>query len=189
MKDIVRLDPPATIVVAGYSTLRGVSMGTLTVRVTDAQGVFHDMLLPAMNVPGLGRHLFSGGTAARKGINTVIANKSYLDVDQFKILLREDTECPTIDYLDLELAPRGNYQTEAAFPTTVILGHTIPTGSSLASRLLRSEAMGAITRPATTARPFIATSMAEPGLLALHTTASHGACLISGAPWGRLLLL
>ena len=133
MKDIVKLDPPATIVVAGHNTLRGVSMGTLTVRVTDAQGFLHDMLLPAMNMPGLGRHLFSGGMAALKGINAVMAKESYLDVGQFKIALRKDTECPTIDYLDLELAPRGNYQMEAAFPTRVISGHTIPTGSALAS--------------------------------------------------------
>ena len=50
--DIVKLGPPATIVVAGHSTLRGVSMGSLTVRVTDAQEFLHDMLLPAMNGPG-----------------------------------------------------------------------------------------------------------------------------------------
>ena len=118
-------------------------MGTLTVRVTGTQGFLHDMLLPAMNVPGLGRHLFSEGTAALKGINTVIAKESYLDVRQFKIPLRKDTECPTLDYLNLELAPRGNYQTEAAFPTRVTSGHAIPTGSALASRLLRSGAMGA----------------------------------------------
>ena len=47
-------------------------MGTLTVRVTYAQGFLHDMLVPTMNVPGLGRHLISGGTMALKEINTVI---------------------------------------------------------------------------------------------------------------------
>ena len=67
MKDIVKLDPQATIVVAGHSILRGVSMDTLTVRVIDTQGFLHVMLLPAMNVPGLGRHLFSGGTRRLKG--------------------------------------------------------------------------------------------------------------------------
>ena len=106
----MKLDPPATIVVASPNTLRGVSKGTLTVRITDAQRFLHDMLLPAMNVPGLGCHLFSGGSAALKGTNTVIAKELYLDVGQFKIPLRKDTECPTIDYLDLELAPRGNYK-------------------------------------------------------------------------------
>ena len=89
MKSIVKLDSPATIVVAGHSTLRGVSMGTLTVRVTDAQGFRHDMLLAAMNVPGLGRHLFLGGTAALKEINTIIAKESDLDVGQFKIPLHK----------------------------------------------------------------------------------------------------
>ena len=88
MKDTVKLDPPAMIVIAGHNTFKKVSMGILIVRVTDAQGFLHDMLLPAMNVPGLGRHLFSGGTAAMKGINTVIDKESYLDVGQFKIPLR-----------------------------------------------------------------------------------------------------
>ena len=73
MKNIMKLDPPATIVVAGHSTFRGVGVGTLTVCATDAQGFLHDMLLPAINVLGLGRHLFSGGMAAFKGVNTTIA--------------------------------------------------------------------------------------------------------------------
>ena len=109
MKNVFKLDPSATIVIAGHSTLSGVSMSTLTVRVTDAQGFLHDMLLPAMNVPRLGRHLFSGETAALKGVNTVIAKESYFDYGQFKIHLHKDTDCPTINYLDLDLAPKGNY--------------------------------------------------------------------------------
>ena len=64
---------------------------------------------------------------ALEGITTVIAKESYLDVGQFKIILRKDNEYSTTDYLDLKRAPRVNYQTEAAFPTRVILGHTIPT--------------------------------------------------------------
>ena len=158
-------------------------MGTLIVRITDAQGFVHGMLLPAMNVPGLGHHLFSGGTAELKGINTVIAKESYLDVGQFKLPLRKDTECPTINYLDLELAPRGNYEKETAFPTRVISGHTIPTGSALASRLLRSGAVGAVAPLATAARPLIATSTAASGLPALQTTA-YRVCPIRGGTIG-----
>ena len=181
MKDIMKLDPPATIVVAGHSTLRRASMATLTVRVTNIQGFFHDMLLLVKNVTGLCRHLFSGGTAALEGINTVFAKELYLDVGQSKIPQREDIEYLTLDYLDLELAPRGNYQTEAAFPTRVISGHTIPTGSALASRLLRSRVMGVVAPLAKAARPFTATSTAGTSLSALQTTASnHGARLISG---------
>ena len=73
-------------------------------------------------MPGLGRYLFSEETAALEGVNTVIAKEPYVDVGQFKVLLRKDTECPTVDSLDLELAPRGNYQTKVAFPTKRHLG-------------------------------------------------------------------
>ena len=188
MKYIVKLDPPATIVVAGHSTLKRVSMGTLTVRVTDAQGFLHDMLLPAMNVPGLRRHLFSGGTAVLKGVNTVIAKESYLGVGHFKISLRKDYECPTKYYLDLELTPRGNYQTKAAFPTRVISGHTMPTRSALASRLFRSRVQGAVVPLETAVRPFIATFAAAPDFPVLQTTASdHSVRLISGGPMGAAL--
>ena len=58
-------------------------MGTLTVRATDAQGFIHNMLLLTMNVPRLGCHMFSRGTAALKGFNTIIAKQSYWNVGQF----------------------------------------------------------------------------------------------------------
>ena len=73
MKNIVKLEPPAMIVVAGHSTLNGVNTGTLTIRVNDIQGSLHDMLLPAMNISGLGRHLFSRGAATLKGVKTTLA--------------------------------------------------------------------------------------------------------------------
>ena len=72
IKDIVIHDPPVTVIVAGHSTLSRVSIGTLTVRITGAQGYIHDMLLPAMNMPGLSRQLFSGGKAALKGVKMII---------------------------------------------------------------------------------------------------------------------
>ena len=75
MKDIMELNPPATIVVAGHSTLSGVSIGTLVVCVIEAQGFFQDMMLSAMNMPGLGRHLFSGRTAGLENLNTIISKK------------------------------------------------------------------------------------------------------------------
>ena len=108
MKGVVKLVPPATIVVVRQSTLRGISMGTLTVRAADAKGFLHDILLPAMNVPGLCRHLFLGGAVVLREVNIVIAKESYLDVGQFEIPLRKDTNCPTIDYPSLELAPRDH---------------------------------------------------------------------------------
>ena len=56
VKNIVKPDPLVTIIVAGHSMLSGGSIDTLTARVTDAQGFLPDMLLPAMNVPGLDWH-------------------------------------------------------------------------------------------------------------------------------------
>ena len=49
------------------------------------------------------------------GIIVVFAKESYLGVGQFKIYFHNGPECSTIEYLDFELAPRGVYQTEAAF--------------------------------------------------------------------------
>ena len=72
-KNIGKLDPPAALIVAIYSTTSGVGMGPLTVRGTDAQGFLYDILLPVMNVPRLGRHLFSGGMVASKGVSTIIS--------------------------------------------------------------------------------------------------------------------
>ena len=66
-------DPPATITVAVYSTLRAVSIVTFIICVTDIQGFLHDTLLPALNMPGLGRHLFSGETVALEGMNMAFA--------------------------------------------------------------------------------------------------------------------
>ena len=107
-----------------------------------------------MNVSGLGHHLFSGGTAALKGVNTFIRNRTWTLVKS-KVPLRKDNDCPAIDYLDVELATKGNHQTEAVFPARVILGYTIPTESALASRRLRSGAMQAVASLATVVRSFI----------------------------------
>ena len=66
-------------------------MSTLTARATDAQGFIHNMLLLTMNVPRLGCHMFSGGTVALKGVNTIIAKQSYLNVGQFNNTSSEKT--------------------------------------------------------------------------------------------------
>ena len=136
MKDIIKVNSPAMTAIAGHSILSGVSMGTLTVRLTDAQGLIHDMVLPAMNVLGLGRHMILRETAALKWVNTITVKQSYFDVVHFKVPLRIKPYCPTIFYPNLDLTPRCNHQTEATFPTRVILGHSLPTGSALATRWL-----------------------------------------------------
>lgn len=62
----MHLDPPVPIKVAGTHRLSGVGKGGLIVQVEDQQGVKYPVKFPATIVPGLGRHLFTGGTAAAK---------------------------------------------------------------------------------------------------------------------------
>ena len=101
MNHDVLLDPPATINVAGNHCPYGVGRGVLVVQVLDHIGSKHFVQLPVTIVPGLGRHPFSGGSAATRGCNMIIANNSYLDMDAFTVPLRKDSHCSTLDHLDL----------------------------------------------------------------------------------------
>ena len=64
----VQLDPPVTINVAGNHRLYGVGQGVLFVEVLDHIGSKHSVQLPVTVVPGLSRYLFSGGSAAARGV-------------------------------------------------------------------------------------------------------------------------
>ena len=116
MVEYVRLDPPVTINVAGNHRLFGIGKGVLVINVLNHVGSNHSMQLPVTIVPGLGQHLFSGGTAAAKGLSIVIANHSYLDLGDFTVPLRKDSHCSTLDNLDLTTAA-ASFATETAFPT------------------------------------------------------------------------
>ena len=104
MINYVYLAPPVTIDVAGNHRVFGVGRGVLMVNVVNHQGSTHPAQLPVTILPGLGRHLFSWETAAVKGVNMVIAKRSYLDLGDFKVLLRKDGYCCTLDHLDLTTA-------------------------------------------------------------------------------------
>ena len=79
MPNYVVLDPPVTIIVAGNHRLSEIGQGVFVVIVVDRLGAEHSVQLLVTIVPGLGRHLFSGGAApATKGVNMVISKKSYL---------------------------------------------------------------------------------------------------------------
>ena len=105
-------------------------------------------------------------------VNRLIAKEPYVDVGHFKIPLRKNTDSSTTDYLDLELAPRGNYSTEAVVLTRVVSGNAILTRSALVLRPLRSGPMGAVARLAKAARPSSETSTTARGLLAVQNIAS-----------------
>ena len=85
MNHYVQLDPTETIEVARNHRLYGVGQGVLVVQVLDHIGSKHSVQLPVTIVPGLGRHLFSGGSAATRGVNMIIAKNSYSDMGAFTV--------------------------------------------------------------------------------------------------------
>ena len=118
MNHYVQLDPPVIINVAGNHRLYGVGQGVLFVQVSGHIGSKHSEQLPVTVVPGLGRHLFSGGSAAARGVTMIIATKSYLDMGAFAIPLplRKDSHCSSLHHLDLTTGATSRTP-ETAFPT------------------------------------------------------------------------
>ena len=118
MLSYVHREPSVTINVAGGHRLSGVGKAILIVHVEDQQGIEHPVQLPVTMVPGLGRHLFSGGTAATKGVSMVIAARYYLDMETFKVDARTEKKVVvhTSTGWDLAIA-LSSVATESAFPT------------------------------------------------------------------------
>ena len=101
MNHYVQLDPPVTINVAENHRLYSVGQGVLFVQVLDHIAPEHSVQLPVTVVPGLGRHLVSGGSAATRGATMIIATKSYPDKGAFAIPLRKSSHCSYLYHLDL----------------------------------------------------------------------------------------
>ena len=116
MNHYVQLDRPVIINVAGNHRLYGVGQGVLFVQVSDHIGSKHSVQLPVTVVPGLGRHVFSGGSAAARGVTMIIATQSYLDMGAFAIPLRKDSHCSSLHHLDLTTGATSRTP-ETAFPT------------------------------------------------------------------------
>ena len=117
MNHYVQLDPPVTTVNGeGNHRLYGVGQGVLVVQVLDHIGSKHSVQLPVTVVPGLGRHLFSGGSAATRGVTMIIATNSYLDMGAFTVPLRKDSHCSSLHHLDLTTGATRRTP-ETAFPT------------------------------------------------------------------------
>ena len=112
----VQLDPPVITNVAGNHRLYGVGHGVSFVQVSDHIGSKHSVQLSVTVVPGLGRHLFSRGSAAARGVTMIISTKSYLDTGAFAIPLRKDGHCSSLYHLDLTTGATRRTP-ETAFPT------------------------------------------------------------------------
>ena len=102
--------------VAGNHRLYGVDQGVLVFQVLDHIGSKHSVQLPVTVVPGLGRHLLSGGPAAARGVTMIIATKSYLEMGAFAIPLRRDSHCSSLHHLDLTTGDTSRTP-EKAFPS------------------------------------------------------------------------
>ena len=116
MNHYVQLDHPVTINVAGNPRLYGVGQGVLFVQVLDHLSSKHSVQLPVTVVPGLDRHLFSGASAAARGVNMIVTTKSYLDMGAFAIPLRNDSHCSSLHHLDFTTGAASRTP-ETAFPT------------------------------------------------------------------------
>lgn len=119
MINYVNLDPPVTITVAGSHRLSGIGKAVLVVIVVDHLGAKHSVQLLVTIVPGLGRHSFAGGKTARKRVNMVVSNNSYLDLGEFQVPLRKGNNSSTLGHLDLNTAAEAaeRQASEIAFPT------------------------------------------------------------------------
>ena len=114
-------------------------VGQLVVQVLDHIGSKYSVQLPVTVVPGLGRHLFSGGSAAASGVTMIIATQSYLDMGAFAIPLRNDSHCSSLHHLDLTTKATSR-KPETAFPTisgsnfkpeTVLAVHALTTTKAM----------------------------------------------------------
>ena len=91
MLDYVRFSPPMRILTTGGHLLSGTGKGVLVSIVTDQQGNQHSVRLPAIIVPGLGKHLSSPAHALQtKEVGTTFAANSFVDLGKFRIPLLPD---------------------------------------------------------------------------------------------------
>ena len=112
----VQLDSPVITNVAGNQRFYGVSQEVLVVLVLNHIGSKHSVQLPVTIVPGLGRHLFSKGSAAARRVTMVIAINSYLDMCAFAVPLRIDSHCSSLHHPNLTTGATSRTP-ETAFPT------------------------------------------------------------------------
>ena len=147
--EYIKIDPPLLINVAGKGQLHGTAKGALKVTVTDEHGDPRPVRLPFICVPNLGRHLFSGGTARKQGVSTIIASTSFIDMGTFKIPIRPDNVCDTLFYFDLAIAP-DSVATHHAFST--VSGFDLPPESANAvSTMASTTTSSPTTTPSSTA--------------------------------------
>ena len=96
-------DTPRIITTAGLHTLLGTATGKLRGKVIDSNFRTRMATLPVTTVLGVGRNLFSPGTAQSKGITTITPDNARLEEDNINFPLRRDGQ---LFAWDLELLPK-----------------------------------------------------------------------------------
>ena len=142
MLDYVRLSPPMRILTAGGHLLSGTGKGVLLSIVTDQQGMQHSVRLPAIILPGLGKHLFSPVYALRtRGVGTTFARSSFVDLGKFRVPLRPDNNS-MLHYIDLKIIrdekPVGA-RTGSALVAEVVSGERMGVGTALSAGVSPSD--------------------------------------------------
>ncbi len=103
MVHLRQINPAREITTAGMHTLYGTATGDIVCQVADSNGKMHTAHIPIVIVPGIGKHLFSSGSAKSRGINTVIGNSPRLEKDDIYFPLREDGR---LFKIDMKILPR-----------------------------------------------------------------------------------
>ena len=117
MINLQEINPAREITTAGMHTLYGTATGDIVCKVADSDGKERTANIPIVIVPGIGKHLFSSGSAKSRGIKTVIGDSPRLEKDNMHFPLREDGR---LFKIDLKILPRrASSQQQLALATSV----------------------------------------------------------------------
>lgn len=107
LKNYARIQQPMKIIGAGGHEFYGVGEGVISVLVQDEDGINRRVQFKCTTVPGLGRHLFSTGTAQKEGAHTIMSDQPRIEIPAglndepgYALALREEG---TLYYLDVTI--------------------------------------------------------------------------------------
>ena len=117
MINLQEINPAREITTAGMHTLYGTATGDVVCKAADSDGKERTANVPIVIVPGIGKHLFSSGSAKSRGSKTVIGDSPRLEKDNTHFPRREDGR---LFKIDLKILPRrASSQQQLALATSV----------------------------------------------------------------------
>jgi len=97
MINLRKINPAREITMGGMHSLYGTATGDIVCQVQDSNGKEHTAHIPIVLVPGIGKHLFSSGSAKSRGIKTIIDDSPRLEKSNIHFPMREDGRLFKID--------------------------------------------------------------------------------------------